>query len=152
MANTADQAAKLTFGDMKEMVKTTSPALNSNIMLTAESVFHPASSSRARVLPTKRSSLHGLRPFLMAYDEVHSFNKRAVYSATQKGIKKTPNSLGNDHVEPGERITCCLGCRCLRQTKSSGEAASEDPRRLVFAFYNTIPKPTTGEIQKRGPR
>lgn len=134
MANTADQALKLTFGDMKEMVKT-SPALNSNIMLTAESIFHPASSSRARVLPTKESSLHGLRPFLMAYDEVHSFNKRAVYSATQKGLKKTPNSL--------ELITSSLGANHLLFGMQMFEADEklwrgdfEDPRRLVFAFYN----------------
>jgi len=134
MANTADQAADLTFGDMKKMIEG-SPALNAQIMLTSESIFHPASSSRARVLPVKESSLHGLRPFLMAYDEVHTFNKRSVYSATQRGLKKIPNSL--------ELITSSLGTNHLLFGMQMFEAdeklwdgSIEDPRRLVLAFYN----------------
>ena len=134
MANTADQAKDLTFGDMKKMIKASS-ALNAQIMVTAESIFHPGSNSRARVLPVKESSLHGLRPFLMAYDEVHTFNKRAVYSATQRGLKKVPNSL--------ELITSSLGTNHLLFGMQMFEADEKlwdgtiaDPRRMVLAFFN----------------
>lgn len=134
MANTEDQAKKLTFADMKNMIEE-SPALNSQIMLTAESIFYPGTNSRARVLPVKESSLHGLRPFLMAYDEVHTFNKRAVYSATQRGLKKTPNSLelitssmGTNHL--------LFGMQMFEADEKLWEGTIDDPRRLVFAFYS----------------
>ena len=87
------------------------------------------------MLPVKESSLHGLRPFLMAYDEVHTFNKRAVYSATQRGLKKTPNSLelitssmGTNHL--------LFGMQMFEADEKLWEGTIDDPRRLVFAFYS----------------
>jgi len=132
MANTAEQAMRLTFAEMKAMISN-SPELSAAISLYGESIYFPQTQSKARVLPTNAKALDGLNPSFIHYDEVHEFTMRAVYEKTRLSLKK--------RAQPIELITSTAGANTLifgyelyESAKILWEGRFDDPYRLALVF------------------